>query len=81
MYFINEKYSTSIIPLNEYEIKFLNLNNVMNQKYFTCKSAVFHVIKLQKRERNLDYITIYYDIKIPQFFFSICGLQYAKIIG
>ncbi len=63
---IIEKYSTSIIPLNKYKIKFLNLNNVMNQKYFLCKSTCFSCNKTpEERERNLDSITIYYDIKMP----------------
>ena len=37
----NVIYSSKLIPLNEFEIKFQNLNNIKKQKFFPCKTTCF----------------------------------------
>ena len=65
---ITENFASPLISLIEYEIKFHNLNNVLRQKYFPCKTTCHTCNKTSKeRETNLDSVTTYYDMKLPEF--------------
>ena len=38
---INNKYTSEVIPINEYQIKYQNLINVIKQKFIPCKNYLF----------------------------------------
>ena len=77
---IKENFASPLISLTEYEIKFHNLNNALNQKYFPCKTTCHNCNKTSKeRETNLDSVTTYYDMKMPEFLIFIVDMDYNKL--
>ena len=77
---INNNYYSPLIPLNKYEIKYKNLNNVINQKFFPCKTTCFTCNKTpEEREKNMDSIINYYEIIFPKFLFFIVDIDYNDL--
>ena len=75
-----ENFASPLISLTEYEIKFHNLNNVMKHKYFPCKTTCHNCNKTaEEREKNLDSVTTYYDMKMPKFLIFIVDMDYNKL--
>lgn len=58
---IKDNFSTVLITINEYEIKFKNLNNILNSIYLV-KQNVFLEIKILKKEKKKIDSTTYFMI-------------------